>query len=81
MTITLKLFASLQKYMPEDATGRQATLEVAESSSTGAVLDSLGVPQANAHLILLNGTQSDWEASLSEGDTLSVFPPVAGGSQ
>jgi molybdopterin converting factor small subunit len=39
----------------------------------------LGVPRDEAHLIVVNGVNQSWDTPLSEGDTLSVFPPVAGG--
>ena len=80
MTITVKLFASLGKYLPPGSQGRTATLTVADGATVGSVLAALGVPQAAAHLIMVNGAHRTWDTPLADGDTLTVFPPVAGGA-
>lgn len=77
--ITLKLFASLQQYLPAGTTGRRTPHEVPEGATAGTVLHALGVPRESAHLIIVNGVQAEWDSPLCEGDTLSAFPPVAGG--
>jgi molybdopterin converting factor small subunit len=77
--ITLKLFASLQQYLPVGTRGRQAQVDVAVGETAGSVLERLGVPRDLAHLLLVNGQHRDWDTPVTEGDTLSVFPPVAGG--
>jgi len=79
VTVTVKLFASLQQFLPAGSTSRQVKLDVTEGSNVGHVLTGLGVPKQNAHLIMINGQQAGWDDVLNEGDTLSVFPPVAGG--
>lgn len=77
--VTVKLFAALQKFLPAGSTGRQAVLEIDEGATAGSVLESLGVGRGNAHLVMVNGEQKDWDAPLADGDSMTVFPPVSGG--
>ncbi len=83
MNITLKLYASLGAFLPPGSARNTIELDVAEGASIGEVLALQNVPRGNCHLILVNGiftppVSADGKA-LSEGDTLAVWPPVAGG--
>ncbi|MBL6933905.1 MAG: MoaD/ThiS family protein [Alphaproteobacteria bacterium] len=83
MKITLKLFALLGRYLPKDATGNEAVLDLAEGTTAGEALHHVGVPGDLAHLVLVNGVYlAPSERSgkvLTEGDALAAWPPVAGG--
>jgi molybdopterin converting factor small subunit len=79
MTVTVRLFATLGKYLPAGSR-RQAEVTLDSSTATaGDALSQLGVPREEAHLIAVNGTSQSWDAPISDGDTVSAFPPVAGG--
>lgn len=77
--VTVKLFALLQKYLPEGTRGRQAILPVPEGATVGEVLGGLGIERGSIHLVMVNGEQRGWETPLQDGDAVTVFPPVAGG--
>lgn len=79
MKVNVRLFASLGKYLPPGSR-RQAevTLDAAPATA-GDALSELGVPREEAHLIAVNGTSQSWETPIADGDTVSAFPPVAGG--
>jgi sulfur-carrier protein len=79
MEIQLKLFATLRKYLPEGATNKTVSLSLAEGETVAGALNCLGVPLAEAHLILVNGESQSVDHALGAGDVVSVFPPVAGG--
>ena len=83
MTITLKLFATLSKYLPAGARRNVLSLDVAEGARVGTVLDDLGVPRDQVHLALVDGVYVPLEEldarQLKAGETLAVWPPVAGG--
>ena len=83
MKITLKLFATLSGYLPAQAHKNVLEMEVDDKATIGAVLDSLGVPRQQVHLALVDGVFTPLEEldsrSLREGETLAVWPPVAGG--
>lgn len=83
MRITIKLFAMLGQYLPNPRQGNVAALEVAEHCSVAAVLQQLGVPLSEVHLVLINGVyhapQQLEQTVLKTDDTLALWPPVAGG--
>lgn len=77
MRIHIKLFADLRPYGP----GGSGTFDAdfPEGTPVGAVLDSLSIPPEKPKILLVNGVHSDRSRPLAEGETLAVFPPVAGG--
>ncbi len=83
MLVTLKLFATLSEHLPPEAVRNAISCEVADGSTVREVLESHAVPLAKCHLILINGVYVAPAASgartLVPGDTISVWPPVAGG--
>lgn len=83
MQITVKLFASLQRYLPATSSELAATVDVADGATVAEVLQQLHVPAAKAHLVLRNGSfvapAERTSTPLIEGDVIALWPPVAGG--
>lgn len=83
MKVTLKLYASLQDHLPADAKNHSTAVTIAESETPYQLLERFNVPRKMAHLVILNGIYlypADREKPVfKEGDTLAVWPPVAGG--
>lgn len=83
MQITFKLYATLTDYLPDHAEKHAVILDVPETTSAYQIIDQFKVPREMAHLVLLNGVYLHPEQRsadvLREGDTLAVWPPVAGG--
>jgi molybdopterin converting factor small subunit len=79
MKIEVALYATLSKYLPPGAQSRKAVIEVRDGSTIRDVLSHLGIPQDLPNILLANGRQALEESVLRDGDTLSVFPPLAGG--
>jgi len=79
MKIEVGLYATLQKYMPPGAEGRVCTLDVRDGITVREITDMLDIPVSITKLTLLNGHQAPPEATLMEGDKLSLFPPIGGG--
>ena len=83
MEITLKLYASLSQYLPENSKNHATKLSVSNTETAFSVLDKYHIPKESAHLVLLNGVylEQDERAkpNFSDGDVLAVWPPVAGG--
>jgi len=78
MQIKIQLFATLQSYLVQGSKGTQV-LNVPEGASVLQVLNQLKIPKEIPKIILINGLQKKVEDVLREGDTVSVFPPIAGG--
>lgn len=83
MKITLKLYASLSQYLPGDSVKHSTKLEITSSDTAFSILDRFNVPKEKVHLVLLNGVylypEERITSNISDGDTLAVWPPVAGG--
>jgi molybdopterin converting factor small subunit len=83
MKVTLKLYASLGAFLPPGADRNTIQLDVPDGATVGEVLARHQVPRANCHLILVNGNFAPPASAdgrkLAEGDTVAVWPPVAGG--
>ncbi len=83
MKITFKLYATLSDYLPPGADRNAIEVEVPEHVSPNWVIDRYRVPRELTHLVLINGLYADAgdrdRASLQDGDTLAVWPPIAGG--
>ncbi len=80
--VTFKLYASLMDYLPPQAEGHAVTLQVPEGTTPIDLLERHGVPMAEVQLVLVNGvflSPSQREQPLRAGDTLAVWPAVAGG--
>lgn len=84
MKITLKLYASLGKHLPDHAVRGEADIEVTAGITLEGILKAHDVPLEHCHLVLVNGhyiaPSQRAEKVLEDGDALAVWPPVAGGS-
>lgn len=83
MRVTVKLYATLADYLPAGTRNNRLEVEVAESAAVDAVLAPFSLPAKLTHLVLLNGVfvppGERARARLKDGDTLAVWPPIAGG--
>ncbi|TNF63040.1 MAG: MoaD/ThiS family protein [Burkholderiales bacterium] len=84
MKITFKLFATLTDYLPADARrSNQVELEVSPEASISQIIAPFGLPPKLVHLVLVNGKyiqpEQRMSTTLSEGDVLAIWPPIAGG--
>jgi sulfur-carrier protein len=84
MKIAVKLYASLAGHLPDGAVDHRIELDVPEDSTPHQIIARFRVPREQAHLCLLNGVYLEPSERdrpvFEEGDTLAVWPPVAGGS-
>jgi len=84
MNITLKLFASLTDYLPtDDKYTNIVELDIAPETTIGQLVDQYRLPAKQVHLVLVNGTyiapDKRPNQTLTEGDVLAIWPPIAGG--
>ena len=73
--ITLKLFATLAPYLPENAD----QFQVQAGTTVENVIQDLQLPPDAVKLIFVNGRKQDKTHVLEPGDRLGLFPPVGGG--
>ena len=74
MKLSVKLFATLR-----EGRGKQLDVEIDNGLNVLKVMETLGIKKNDVSIILVNGINTNLDAVLSDGDTLSLFPPVGGG--
>ncbi|MBT3428814.1 MAG: MoaD/ThiS family protein [Proteobacteria bacterium] len=83
MTITFKLYAGLSEHLPDHARRNSAEIELLVNETVDQLIDRQQVPRKDVHLVLVNGIYLDERQRsthvLNKGDTLAIWPPVAGG--
>ena len=84
MEINLKLFMRFKRYLPEGSTDGKATITINEGSTFQDLLQKIGMPDAEDKIIVINGISHKQSAKvnaqvLQKGDTVAIFPPIAGG--
>lgn len=79
MTVTVYLFAGLDKKFPgyDLLKGLQVTLGA--RSSVRNLLKKLEIPLKNITLVIVNGKRTGITTRLHDGDRIDIFPPVGGG--
>ena len=80
---TVKLYASLGEFLPPTAKKNTVVVPLPDAATIAMMLESMNVPKERCHLVLLNGEfvppSARPETALKDGDTIAVWPPVAGG--
>ena len=79
MTVSVKLFATLTKYLPPGSVKKTTTLELGDQATTEDIVKKLSIPHGNVHLVLIDGKHAERGAILHDGAVVSIFPPIAGG--
>jgi sulfur carrier protein ThiS len=83
MRVTVKLYATLGDYLPAGSRNNRVEVVAAEDASVSTVLAPFALPPRLTHLVLINGVfvppEERATSFLKEGDTLAVWPPIAGG--
>lgn len=81
MEVKLRLFATLRKKLPPGSKAGKAVLTLGQDATIRDVIRQLDIPEDVAQMVLVNGEQTRaFDRSLADGDSLSIFPPVAGGA-
>jgi len=78
--VEVRLFATLERYLPDSAEGDGTSLELPEDATVAQVARRLGVPEDLPFLTVVNGREAHLDARLCAGDVVVMFPPLAGGA-
>ena len=68
----------MRQYSP-DGEGDVFELELVPETSAGMVHQALGLPAKLQTVILVNGRHATADTPLFDGDTLTLYPTMAGG--
>ena len=75
MKVNVKLFATVRKFSDKE----NLEINIEEGSSVKDVLSKIGIPEDEPLLVILNEYTQGKETLLQDGDTLCLFPIIAGG--
>lgn len=78
VTISVKLFATLKKYLPPGSE-EGASLTLPSGSTVLDVIDALKIPPEHATMLVAGDAYVEKTTLLTDGLQLSIFPPLAGG--
>ena len=81
MRVEVRLFATLERFLPSGSRDGVAVLDVPEGSSAADVARRLGIPAGFDRVLLVNGREAEPERTLVPGDVLALYPPLSGGSR
>jgi molybdopterin converting factor small subunit len=78
VTINVKLFATLKKYLPPGSE-EGASVRLPVGSTVLDVIDALKIPHEHATMLVAGDTYVEKTTPVTDGLQLSIFPPLAGG--
>lgn len=77
--VDVRLYATLRRYAPRLKLGEAMSLRFSEGSTLLDLYERLDLPKEEVKRVIVNGIARDHSYTLSDGDRVAVFPPVAGG--
>jgi molybdopterin converting factor small subunit len=77
--VYIRFLGIYRDYLPADAHGSTYSLETPSGTRIEALRAQLPVPAEEGQVILVNGRTPLPGQVLEEGDTVAVFPAMAGG--
>ncbi|MEW6105141.1 MAG: MoaD/ThiS family protein [Bacillota bacterium] len=79
VTVSVKLFATLKKYLPQGSEDG-VVLTLPAGATVQDVVDTLKIPREHASMLVAGDTYVQPDTPLADGMQLSIFPPLAGGA-
>jgi sulfur-carrier protein len=83
MKMHIELYASLMSFLPPGSHRFRRDIEVADGTSVQQIIEQFNISDEQAHIVLVNGLfvcgDDRDQHTLSPGDTVAIWPPVAGG--
>jgi len=73
--ITIKLFASLKRFLPASS----ENYPIEPGITVKKLLDELGVPKDEVKIIFIDGVKHGLGSILKGGERVGIFPAVGGG--
>ena len=77
MKLNVELQVYLKEYSPNGAT--KFEYELADGATVMMLVDSLGVPDELANIVIVDGENTDHSHTLKDGAHVILIPPLAGG--
>lgn len=78
VTISVKLFATLKRYLPAGSQDG-ISLSLPCGATVQDAINALNIPQDQAGMLVAGDSYIEKETPLTDGLQLNIFPPLAGG--
>ncbi len=79
MHVTVKLHATLRKYLPTASTDNSVAMELPEGTTVADLITRLAIPADHAQMIVAGDQHLELSSPVRDGQEINVFPPLAGG--
>jgi molybdopterin converting factor small subunit len=79
MNIELKLFFDFKNFLPSGSSKNTTIINLENGTTVQKLIEILKLPPGIPKNIILNGITVENDRELKEGDSIAVFPPMAGG--
>lgn len=73
--VTVKLFATLKKYLPESP----EHFPIEAGVTVADLVKRLDIPDKDVKLVFIDGQKRPLDTPLKGGERVGIFPPVGGG--
>lgn len=78
--VYLRLYSTLTKYLKGNRVGEAVPVDLAAGANIKDLIGKLGIAREEVFLVSVNGQIEGHDYVLREGDEVSLFGPVAGGT-
>lgn len=79
ITVNVKLFATLRRYIPDYDPDKGIDVVLNEGSSLKGLIHALCLSRNEARVIIVNGMPRKMTDLINNGDQVSIFTPIIGG--
>ena len=79
MRVTIRLHATLRKYVPAGADGNAVCVDVPDGATVVEAIERLGVPRSHAKIMVSGDRHLEPTTVLCDGQEVDLYPPLAGG--
>jgi molybdopterin converting factor small subunit len=79
MNIEVRLYANFRDFLPPGSTTFAMKKSLERGMTIEELVKDLGLPEDVPKIVIVNGSHAEFDYVVKDGDTVSVFPPLAGG--
>ena len=79
MRVTVRLFAGLREFLPAGTNGSECEMTLQSGATVDDLVARMSIPAQTPKIVLINGLSCSGPKKLTEGDVVSIIPPISGG--
>ena len=79
MNVEVKLFFDFKTFLPSGSSKNTTIINLEKGTTVQKLIEILKLPPKIPKNIILNGITVENDRELKEGDSIAIFPPMAGG--